>query len=136
MDVDIPGFSKVKRIMLILGKTDLRRGAYGLASYIVNYCGMDPVQKGVLWLFCGSNHKKIKGLIYEPIGFLVFQQESLIGSFKWPKIEGTVMEVSADQFQRLMEGYTIVPAIGIPEVPEKDEGTDTGDWETVKVKFQ
>ena len=53
----------VRKIMLKAGKTDLRRGIDGLAAIIRLSAGMDPLEKGTLYLFCGTRTDRIKGLI-------------------------------------------------------------------------
>ena len=52
----------IKRVVLICGKSDLRRGITGLSAYIrLNY-GLDPLEEGTLFLFCGNKRDRIKGL--------------------------------------------------------------------------
>ena len=55
----------VKRVILRAGKTDLRRGIDGLKSIIQLAYGMDPMEEGTLFLFCGTRRDRIRGLLYE-----------------------------------------------------------------------
>lgn len=59
---DASGFEKV---YIACGRTDLRRGIDGLASIVKYNFKMDPFQKNVLFLFCGRQTTKIKGLVLE-----------------------------------------------------------------------
>ena len=61
----------VKRVILRAGKTDLRRGIDGLKSIIQLAYGMDPMEEGTLFLFCGTRRDRIRGLLYEGDGFLL-----------------------------------------------------------------
>ena len=55
----------IRKVVIKLGKTDLRRGIDGLVSIISFSGGMDPLEEGTLYLFCGTKNDRIKGLIYE-----------------------------------------------------------------------
>ena len=55
----------VKRVIIRAGRTDLRRGIDGLKSIIQLAYGMNPMEEGTLFLFCGSRRDRIKGLLYE-----------------------------------------------------------------------
>ena len=51
----------VRRVIVVCGRTDMRRGIDGLvASVRLNY-GLDPIEKGTLFLFCGRKKDRIKG---------------------------------------------------------------------------
>ena len=58
---DASGFEKV---YIACGRTDLRRGIDGLASIVKYNFKMNPFQKNVLFLFCGRQTTKIKGLVW------------------------------------------------------------------------
>ena len=49
--------SGVKRIIIKTGRTDLRRGIDGLASMVRLQYGMDPMENGTLFLFCGTPYR-------------------------------------------------------------------------------
>ena len=55
----------IQKVVLRCGKTDLRRGIEGLAAIIELEGGMDPLEKGTLYLFCGTRPDRIRGLTYE-----------------------------------------------------------------------
>ena len=58
---DAKGF---RRIIIACGKTDLRRGIDGLAAIVQEQFHLDPGEKDVLFLFCGTKMDRIKGLVY------------------------------------------------------------------------
>lgn len=57
---DAKGFS---RIIIACGRTDLRRGIDGLAAVVQEQFQLDPTEKNVLFLFCGTKTDRIKGLV-------------------------------------------------------------------------
>ncbi len=108
---------EVNRIMLAVERVNMRKGARALAAWIQVHYGVNPIQLGTLWLFCGRRPKMIKGLLYRPTGFVLIQKIAMDGYFQWPRCEDKLMELTPDQFERLMNGYTIIPTIRIPKIP-------------------
>ena len=102
------GFS---RVIIRVGKTDLRRGIDGLASIIRLEYGLEPMEAGTMFLFCGTKRDRIKGLLYEGDGFLLLIKRLTDGVFQWPRNSNEAMELSQDEFNRLMEGFTVVSSI-------------------------
>lgn len=54
----------IRRVVLKTGRTDLRRGIDGLKA-VISLNGMDPLEKGTLFLFCGRRNDRIRGLTFE-----------------------------------------------------------------------
>jgi len=54
-----------RKIILVCGKTDLRKGSSGLAAVIQLHYGLNALEEGTLFLFCGNNRSVIKGLLFE-----------------------------------------------------------------------
>ena len=102
------GFS---RVIIRVGKTDLRRGIDGLAAIIRLEYGLDPLEDGTLFLFCGTKRDRIKGLLFEGDGFLLLIKRLSNGFFEWPRNSNEARELSIEEFNRLMEGFTIVSSI-------------------------
>lgn len=105
---DAKGFS---RVILAVGRTDLRLGIDGLASIIQEQFQMDPGEKNVLFLFCGTKLDRIKGLVYEGDGYLLLYKRLSAGRFQWPRNKQEAMEMTQEQFEWLMSGMTVVSAI-------------------------
>ena len=102
------GFS---RVIIRVGKTDLRRGIDCLASIIRLEYGLEPMEAGTMFLFCDTKRDRIKGLLYEGDGFLLLIKRLTDGVFQWPRNSNEAMELSQDEFNRLMEGFTVVSSI-------------------------
>ena len=57
--------SGIKKIVLRCGRTDLRKGIDGLKSIVSLHYGLDPMEEGTLFLFCGTRADRFKGLLWE-----------------------------------------------------------------------
>ena len=55
----------MKKIIIACGRTDLRKGIDGLAQLIGTKYDLNPFEKDVLFLFCGSRGDRIRGLLWE-----------------------------------------------------------------------
>lgn len=110
----------VRKIMLKAGKTDLRRGIDGLAAIIRLSAGMDPLEKGTLYLFCGTRADRIKGLIYEGDGFVILTKRlSGENRFQWPRNADDMKHLTRKQYENLMEGFNVESTI--KEIIKKEE---------------
>ena len=102
----------IKRVVIAIGRTDLRLGVDGLARVVKKEFDLDPFEPGVLFLFCGRRADRIKGLLWEGTGFLLLYKRLEAGSFVWPRTEKEARELSQEEFLRLMKGdYPLLPRI-------------------------
>ena len=101
----------IKRIVLACGRTDLRRGMDWLAAMIRLSYGLDPLEEGTLFLFCGIRKDRIKGLIFEGTGFCLFTLRLADGRFQWPRTPDEARDITIEQFRRLLDGFTIESSI-------------------------
>lgn len=97
--------------MIACGRTDLRRGVDGLAAIIQEQFQMDPGEKDILFLFCGSRSDRIKGLVFEGDGYLLLYKRLSNGRFQWPRNKQEAMSISQEQFEWMMQGMSIVSTI-------------------------
>lgn len=100
-----------KAIYLVCGYTDLRYGMDTLAAIIDSKYHLPLFQPGTLFLFCGRRASKIKGLIWEGDGFLLFTKRIEEGYFSWPRNSTEARLLSPKQFEWLMDGFPIDPVI-------------------------
>ena len=114
---DTTGFEK---IYIACGRTDLRQGIDGLASIIKYNFKLDPFQKNVLFLFCGRQSTKIKGLVWEGDGFLLLYKRLNAGAFSWPRNSEEAMQITPEQYRLLMEGFDVVAKRPISETHPKE----------------
>ena len=111
----------VKRVIIRAGRTDLRRGIDGLKSIIQLAYGMNPMEEGTLFLFCGSRRDRIKGLLYEGDGLLLLTKRITDGAYQWPRKSTDARELSKEEFSRLMHGFTVTSSIrSYQDIGEQD----------------
>lgn len=94
----------VSKIVIVCGRTDLRRGIDVLARIIGSKYNLNPFEKNVLFLFCGCKTDRIKGLLWEGDGFLLLYKRLEDGSFSWPKSSDEASAITREQYSMLMMG--------------------------------
>jgi transposase len=96
-----------KKIYIATGYTDLRRGIEGLAGIIRFQFHLDSYDENTIFLFCGKRCDRMKALSWEGDGFLLCCKRVDNGSFNWPRSAHEAREISADQYQALMQGLEV-----------------------------
>ena len=98
--------SSNQQVYLVTGYTDLRRSIDGLAMIIQGQLRLDPFSSA-LFLFCGRQRDRIKGLLWERDGFLLLYKRLDNGQFQWPRNETEAKLLTPQQTRWLLEGLTI-----------------------------
>lgn len=93
-------------VYLVTGYTDMRKGIDGLAAIVQGQLKLDPFNR-CLFLFCGRNRCKMKGLLWEGDGFLLLYKRLDNGSFRWPRNETEAKKLTVQQLRWLMDGLAI-----------------------------
>lgn len=105
------GKNLFKKVYIRYGYTDLRNGIDGLVSIIHCEYDLDPLEEGVLFLFCGRGSDRIKGLMYDGDGFVLLAKRLTNGRFCWPRSKEEMKLMTSEQYDLLMNGYTIESTI-------------------------
>ncbi|MCR4781344.1 MAG: IS66 family insertion sequence element accessory protein TnpB [Lachnospiraceae bacterium] len=101
----------INKVIIITGRTDLRKGINSLVATVrLNY-GLDPIEVGTLFLFCGVKKNKLKALIYEGDGFCLISKHVTNGSYRWPATANEARRLTLDEYDRLMDGFPIDSSI-------------------------
>ncbi|MDR2712972.1 MAG: IS66 family insertion sequence element accessory protein TnpB [Clostridiales bacterium] len=101
---DITG---VEKIFLITGTTDMRKSIDGLCAIIEHQLKMDSTGNA-LYLFCGRKRDRLKALFHEPDGYVLFYKRLTgTGTYKWPRNQSEVKDLTWAQFNWLMQGLEI-----------------------------
>ena len=103
--------SGIKRVILACGRTDLRKGMDSLAALVRLAYGLDPLEEGTLFLFCGVRKDRLKGLIFEGIGFCLLTIRLTDGRFQWPNTPDEARDITMEQYHRLMDGFAVESSI-------------------------
>ena len=102
---------EIKRAIILTGRTDLRRGIDGLVSLVRLSYKLDPLDKGTLFLFCGARKDRIKGILYEGDGWVMEYKRLTLGRYMWPGNPEEAMSLTWEEYDRLMDGFTIRSSI-------------------------
>ena len=105
--------SNLQKIYIACGRTDLRKGIDGLATLVKEQFQLDPFQKDVLFLFCGTRKDRFKALVWEGDGFLLLYKRLEVGGFKWPRNTKELAEISPEQFRCLLDGFVVIDTSNI-----------------------
>lgn len=111
-------YRNAKKIALICGTTDMRKGISGLAALVKTAYGMEPCDN-TLFLFCGRNRSVLKALYYERDGFLLLTKSLREGRFKWPRNQGEVLMMNRQALRWLLEGLSPVQKSAISQSGER-----------------
>ena len=94
-----------EKIYIACGYTDMRKSIDGLATLVQSRFEMDPFEPA-LFIFCGRRCDRIKALLWEGDGFLLYKRPDN-GKFRWMRSEEELMPITGQQFRWLMEGLQI-----------------------------
>jgi len=106
-----------REVYIACGKTDLRKGIDGLAMLVKEQFRLDPFQKDVLFLFCGTKQDRFKGLVWDGDGFLLLYKRIEAGRIQWPRNSSEVEKLTRDDYRMLMDGFAILQTSTI-KVPD------------------
>ena len=97
--------SRVEKIYLRTGYTDMRKQLDGLIDIIQYSFRLDPYSNS-LFLFCGKRADRIKAVHYEGDGFCHFYKRYENGRLKWPRTGEEARQISHQQLRWLLEGLS------------------------------
>lgn len=64
-----------------------------------------------MFLFCGVKKDRLKGLVFEGIGFCLLTIRLTDGRFQWPNTPDEARDITMEQYHRLMDGFAVVSSI-------------------------
>ena len=97
----------LRKVVIITGRTDMRKGIDSLVSTVrLNY-GLDPIEVGTLFLFCGKKKSRLKALVYEGDGFCLVTKRLNDGFFPWPSTPNEARKLTLEEYDRLLLGFQI-----------------------------
>ena len=98
--------SRVQKIYLVTGRTDMRKSFDGLMSIIRDTYQMDPYANAV-YLYCGRKHNTLKALYFDKTGFVLMQKGRGQGRLQWPQDPSQARELTRQELRWLLEGLSI-----------------------------
>lgn len=99
--------SNAEEIYIVCGYTDMRKSIDGLCGIVQNQLKLNPFTPS-LYLFCGKKRDRIKALLWEKDGFvLLYKRLTGSGSYKWPRHQLEVRNLTWKEFSWLLDGLEI-----------------------------
>ncbi len=93
-------------IFLYRAPIDFRKQVNGLAALIEQELGHDPFT-GALYAFTNRQRNKIKCLMWEDNGFVLYYKALAEEKFKWPSLADDLLPLTGEQINWLLDGYDI-----------------------------
>ena len=94
------------RIYLYRDSVDFRKSYRGLAAIVEQELGHNPFDGG-LYAFTNRQRNKVKLLMWEDNGFVLYYKALAEEKFRWPRPEDEVMPLTGEQINWLLDGYDI-----------------------------
>lgn len=94
------------KIYLYRQPVDFRKQANGLALMVEQELGHNPFT-GALYAFTNRQRNKIKCLMWEDNGFVLYYKSLAEDRFKWPAPDEALLPLTGEQINWLLDGYDI-----------------------------
>ncbi len=94
------------QIFLYRAPIDFRKQVNGLAALIEQELGHNPFT-GALYAFTNRQRNKIKCLMWEDNGFVLYYKALAEEKFKWPSLADDLLPLTGEQINWLLDGYDI-----------------------------
>ena len=91
------------RVLVATKPVDFRKGADGLVALVREALGHDPFA-GTIFVFRSKRADRLKILVWDGSGLVLFWKRLENGAFRWPPISDGVMRLTASQFAALVDG--------------------------------
>lgn len=85
---------------------DFRKQALGLALLVEQALGHNPFN-GALYVFRNRRGDKIKCLLWEDNGFVLYYKALAEEKFRWPKSEHELVMLTGQEINWLLDGYDL-----------------------------
>ena len=92
-----------RRIWLVAGVTDMRKGFDGLAALVQTQINADPFS-GQLFVFRGRRGDRVKALWWDGDGLCLYAKRLERGRFVWPQAQDGTVHLTSAQLSMLLEG--------------------------------
>lgn len=97
----------IERVYLHRAPVDMRKQIDGLALLAREAMQLDPMS-GSLFVYVNARRNKLKILVWERNGFIVWYKRLERHKFHWPRgASETVLTLSGEQLNWLLDGYDV-----------------------------
>lgn len=96
----------IERVYLHRAPVDMRKQIDGLTLLARDVMQVDPMS-GALFAFINRRRNKLKLLLWERNGFIVWYKRLERHRFHWPRVGDAVLTLSGAELNRLIDGYDV-----------------------------
>ncbi len=97
----------IERVYLHRAPVDMRKQMDGLAILAKDVVRQDPMS-GSMFVFINKRRNKLKILLWERNGFIVWYKRLEQQRFHWPRVTGeAVLTLTGAQLNWLLDGYAV-----------------------------
>lgn len=96
----------IPNIYLYRDPVDFRKQTNGLAALVELELGCNPFD-GSLYVFSNRRRDKIKCLLWEDNGFILYYKALAEERFRWPGWHEDVISLNGEQINWLLDGYDL-----------------------------
>jgi transposase len=97
----------IERVYLHRAPVDMRKQMDGLSILAKDVIKLDPMS-GAMFVFINRRRNKLKILVWERNGFIVWYKRLEQQRFHWPRWSGdAVLTLSGEQLHWLLDGYDV-----------------------------
>jgi len=100
------GLSPSQRFFLFSQSVDMRKGFDGLSGMVQQEMGRD-VTSGDVYIFLGKRLDRMKLLVWEPSGFILYYKRLEAGTFCLPKAQDQSVSLTYSELSLLLEGLDV-----------------------------
>lgn len=95
------------KVYLCQATVDMRKSIDGLAALVEHQLCLNPFDE-TAFVFCNKRRDKIKLLLWERNGFVLWYKRLEKQRFKWPKLAGTgIVTLNGQQLNWLLDGFDL-----------------------------
>lgn len=100
------GLSHHQRFFLFSQAVDMRKGFDGLSGIVQQQMGRDATS-GDVYIFLGKRLDRMKLLIWEPSGFILYYKRLEAGTFRLPNAQDQSISLTYSELSLLLEGLEV-----------------------------
>ena len=100
------GLSQRQHFFLFSQAVDMRKGFDGLSGIVQQQMGRKATS-GDVYIFLGKRLDRMKLLVWEPSGFILYYKRLEAGTFRLPKAQDQSISLTYSELSLLLEGLEV-----------------------------
>ena len=93
-------------VYLYRDPVDFRKSYRGLSMIVEQELNHNPFSE-ILYVFCNRHYNRIKCLLWESTGWVLYYKVLSEEHFHWPRGDEELLSISGEQLNWLLDGYNL-----------------------------